>query len=73
MGWIRAGRLDDSIGVLMKSPEPVLQPGGEVPQLLVRAGCREQSRWMVSIRAFRPVYKVIGQAAVKAILPAQTL
>lgn len=38
LGCVRAGRLDDSVGILVKSPEPVLQPGSKVPQLLVCAG-----------------------------------
>lgn len=45
LGCVRAGRLDDSVGVLVKSPEPVLQSGSKVPQLLVCAGCGEQTRW----------------------------
>lgn len=39
MGCIRAGGLDDPVGVLMKGSKPVFQPGSKVPQLLVCAGC----------------------------------
>lgn len=52
MGRIGAGGLDDPVGVLMKGSEPVLQPGGEVPQLLVRAGWRKANGGSVQLWAF---------------------
>lgn len=39
MSCIRAGGLDDPVGVLVKGSKPVFQAGREVPQLLIRAGC----------------------------------